>query len=68
MKTSTLIDILRFPKKKTNNLKAWYHVIWSLCAVPLVIVFGIGFYFSILLFSLSFYEAEQFRKDWMITL
>jgi predicted permease len=68
MKTSVLIDILRFPAKKTNNLNAWYRILWSLFFFPFVIVFGIGFYIAILAFTLSPYRAEQFRKEYMITL
>lgn len=67
MKTSTIINILQFPKKKGNGLKPWYGILWSLLIFPFAIVFGIGFYITILLFSLSFYHAEQFRKDYMLT-
>lgn len=68
MKTSVLIDILRFPAKKTNNLNAWYSILWRIIMLPFLIVSQIGFYIAILAFTLSLHRAEQFRKEYMITL
>jgi len=68
MKSSFLIDILRFPKKKGNNLKAWYHILWCLLWLPFVLVFQIGFYIFYLFLTLDTYYPERFRKDYMITL
>lgn len=60
-----ILNILCFPQRKENNLKPWYHILWSMFFFPFMIVFGIGFYVSILLFTLDLYHAEQFRKDYM---
>lgn len=60
-----IIDILQFPKKKTNGLNPWYVILYRLCLYPIVLVFGIGFYISTLAFTLSPYSAEQFRKDYL---
>lgn len=61
-----IINILQFPKKKGNGLKPWYAILCSLFFLPFVIVFGIGFYVSTVLFSHGFYSAEEFRKDYLI--
>jgi hypothetical protein len=68
MKSSVVIDILRFPAKKENNLKSWYHILWCLFWLPFVFVFQIGFYISYLCLTLDTYPPEAFRKDYMITL
>jgi hypothetical protein len=60
MKTS----FLRWPQTKTNNLNPWYVILWRFCFIPFVFLFGLGFYLSILLLTLSFYQAETFRKEW----
>jgi len=64
MNTSKLIDILRFPQKKGNTFNPWYIILWRLCFIPFVFLFGLGFYLIIVLFTLSFYQAETFRKDY----
>ena len=68
MNKTMLIDILRFPAKKGNNMNPWYTVLWRIAMLPFLIVFQIGFYIAILAFTLSPYHAEQFRKEYMITL
>jgi hypothetical protein len=68
MKTSMLINILQFPKKKGNNLNPWYVILWRLFMLPFMILFGIAFYVSYACFTLNLYYPEQFRKDYMITL
>jgi hypothetical protein len=68
MNISKLIDILRFPHKKGNGLNPWYRILWGFLLLPFIIVFGIGFYVCIVLFHLSFYTAEEFRKTYTIKL
>lgn len=68
MNKTMLIDILRFPAKKGNNMNPWYIVLWRIAMLPFLIVFQIGFYIAILAFTLNPYLAEQFRKEYMITL
>lgn len=68
MNKTMLIDILRFPAKKGNNLRPWYAILWSLLFLPFVIVFQIGFYISYACFTLDLYYPERFRKEYMFTL
>jgi hypothetical protein len=68
MKTNTLIDILRFPSKKTNNLKPWYAIIRGIGILPFLFVSKFAFYICIVIYHFGFYEAEQFRKEFAITL
>lgn len=64
MNTSKLIEILRWPATKRNDMNPWYGILWRLCVYPFVCLFAFGFYLSILLLTFSFYEAETFRKEW----
>ena len=64
MNTTKLIEILRWPATKRNGMYPWYVIVWRLCVYPFLVLFGLGFYLSILLLTFSLYEAETFRKEW----
>jgi hypothetical protein len=64
MNTSKLIEILRWPSTKRNGMNPWYVILWRLCFIPFMFLFGLGYYLTILLSTLSFYQAETFRKDY----
>jgi hypothetical protein len=66
MTKTLLIDIVRWPAKKTNNLRPLYRIIPSLIIMPVYMLSGFLFYLTIFVIGPNgAYYAKQFKDEWL---